>query len=296
MLACPAAANDCPAATILLNAFDRDFNIQRDLRAEDIKVEVDRKQVAILSVSLDIHPRRIVVMVDSSGSMGASSQNGGWGITLPAAGYAVDAVPASASSELVTFGEQLRRESTDFENRQTVGERVLALRKNGHPHGHTSLFDSIHQVLIGSEELHFGDAIYLVTDGGDDESRTSLQNLEEELISRGVRVFVFLILPREFHTEEEQRGAEHMDGLAESTGGIVVRISAAEITENGLAQLQKLAPRIIDQVENVYRLELAMPKVERSTRVKVGVIDHDQVKNIRNLAYSRQIVPCSRKP
>jgi len=295
LLACsPGVAGECSPPSILLNAFDSTFKIQQDLRAEDIRVEIDRKQAQILSLSLDTHPRRIVLMVDSSGSMEASPQKTGWGITLPAAAYAVDVLPASASPALVTFSDKLRLESSDFENRKLVGARVLHLAKR-QPRGPTSLFDSIDQVLVEFKELHFGDAIYVVTDGGDNKSKISLPKLEEELISRGVRVFVFLVVRARSRTEEEISGASQMDGFAESTGGDVVRISSAEIAGNERAQLDKLAPRIVGQVEGVYRLELDLSEVGRAARVKVAFVDRDRIRNTRNIAYSHQIVPCRRK-
>ena len=295
LLACsPGVAGECSPPSILLNAFDSTFKIQQDLRAEDIRVEIDRKQAQILSLSLDTHPRRIVLMVDSSGSMEASPQKTGWGITLPAAAYAVDVLPASASPALVTFSDKLRLESSDFENRKLVGARVLHLAKR-QPRGPTSLFDSIDQVLVEFKELHFGDAIYVVTDGGDNKSKISLPKLEEELISRGVRVFVFLVVRARSRTEEEISGASQMDGFAESSGGDVVRISSAEIAGNERAQLDKLAPRIVGQVEGVYRLELDLSEVGRAARVKVAFVDRDRIRNTRNIAYSHQIVPCRRK-
>jgi len=295
LLACSfAVAGDCSPPSILLNALDSNFKIERDLRAEDIKVEVDRKQAQILSLSLDTHPRRIVVMVDSSGSMEASPQKSGWGITLPAAAYAVDVLPASASPALVTFSDKLRRESSDFENRKLVGARVLNLAKR-HPEGPTSLFDSIDQVLVEFQELHFGDAIYLVTDGLDNKSRISLPKLEKELISRGVRVFVFLVVREGSRTEEEMSGTQ-MDGFAESTGGEIVRISSAEIAGNERAQLDRLAPQIVGQVEGVYHLELGLSEVEKAARVNVAFADRDRRKNTHSIAYSHQIAPCQRKP
>lgn len=294
LLACSAVANECSGPSILLNAFDRNFNIQRDLRAEDVKVEVDRKQAPILSLSFDTNPRRIVLMVDTSGSMEASPQKHGWGIGLPAAAYAVEVVPASAASELVTFSDTLRRESSDFEDLKLVGARVLDLAKR-QPKGRTSLFDSIEQVVIEFKELHFGDAIYVVTDGGDNRSTVSLPKLKEELISRGIRVFLFLVARGGPRTEEEMSGAAEMDGFAESTGGVVVRFPA-EIAGSERAELNKLAPRIVAQVEGVYRLELGISEVERTARVKVAFVDRDRTRNTRNIAFSQQIVPCPRKP
>jgi uncharacterized protein with von Willebrand factor type A (vWA) domain len=151
-------------------------------------------------------------MVDTSGSMEASPQKSGWGITLSAAAYAVDVIPASASCELVTFSDKIRRESSDFENRNLVGTRVLDLAKK-QPKGRTSLFDSIDQVRAESKELQFGDGIYVVTDGGDNKSRVSLPKLKEELIRREIRVFVFLVEREGRQSDEEISGASKVEEL-----------------------------------------------------------------------------------
>lgn len=290
---CAAAASDCSAPTIPLNAFDRNFNVERDLRAEDVKVEVDGKQAPILSLSFDTNPRRIVLMVDSSGSVEASPQQRGWGLAVPAAAYAAYVVPASASSELVTFSDKLLRESSDFENRKVVQAKVFDLAKR-QPKGRTSLFDSVHQVLTEFNELHFGDAIYIVTDGGDNNSRISRRKVIEELISRGVRAFVFLVQQGTPQTEEERRGGLDMYGFAESTGGAVVRITSVDV--GGREQLDHLAPQIVAQIEGVYRLELGISEVKKSSRVKVEFIDRERKHSTRNIVYSQQIVPCPREP
>jgi hypothetical protein len=289
----PAAASNCSSATILLNAFDRNFNIDRDVRAEDIRVEVNGKRAAILSLSLDMHPRRIVLMLDSSGSLQASEQQSRWGIGLPAAAYAANVVPENASSELVTFSDKIRRESSDFENRKVVQGRIFDLAKK-QPKGRTSLFDSVHQVLTEFKELHSGDAIYLVTDGGDNKSRISRAEVTEELVSRGIRVFVFLVAQATPQTEEERSGALGMVGFAESTAGAVVQMTLGDVA--GREQLDKLAPQIVAQVEGVYRLELGISEVKKTSRVKVAFIDPDRKHSTRKMVYSQRIVPCPREP
>ena len=289
---CSSAGSDCSAPAVLLNAFDKKLNLERDLRAEDIKVEADGKQVPILSFSFDTHARRIVLMVDSSGSVTPPQQTG-WGLAIPAAAFAAYVLPASASAQLVTFSDELRRESSDFENRKTVQERVFALAKR-QPKGRTSLYDSVYQALAEFKELHFGDAIYIVTDGGDNKSRLSGKKVVEELVSRGSRAFVFLIQGHPPLTEEERSGASDMYGFAESTGGTVVRITSNDPA--GREQLDNLAPQILAQVEGVYRLELGIPHLGKPYRVKVEFADRDRKHSTRNIVYSQQIVPCPGAP
>jgi hypothetical protein len=291
LFSCSAVASNCPHATILVNVFNRDLKVQSDLQATDLNVELDRRRVQVHSLLPDNRPRRIVLMVDTSGSMEASQRHTGWGIALPAAAYAVDVVPASASVALVTFSDMPRQESTYFESPKVVGAKVLDLNRR-QPQGATRLFDSIHQVLVGFTELHSGDAIYVVTDGGDNKSRISQVKLRQELIARGVRLFAFLVLrPTEAQTEEEVTGSFQVGNLAEFTGGDVVPISAAEIAGPHRAQLDKLAKHIVGEVENVYRVELEASSAEKAARVKVSFVDRDRKKS-GQISYTHEIAPC----
>ena len=287
-----AAASDCSAPAVLLNAFDRNLKLERDLRAEDMKVNVDNKHAPILSLSFDTHPRRIVLMFDSSRSMEASPQQSGWGLAIPAAAYAAYVVPESASAQLVTFSDTLRHESSDFENKQVVQGKVFDLAKR-QPKGLTSLFDSVNQVLTEFKELRFGDAIYIVTDGGDNKSRISRKKVTEKLSSHGIRIFIFLVQPPP-QTEEEKRGTSDMYAFAETTGGAVVSIASSDPA--ALKQLDNLAPQIIAQVAGVYRLEMGISEVKKTSRVKVEFVDRDRKNRTRNIVYSQEIIPCPSGP
>ena len=212
-----ALGNECSPPSIVLNAFDRNFAIQRDLRREDINVEIDRKPVKVVSLSLDARPRRIVLMVDISGSMRPSLLSRGF---YPAAAYAVDVIPPGASSALVTFSDKLRRESDGFEDPKVIGAKVVDLAKKDAHGGRTALFDSIEKVLVEFTELQFGDSIYVVTDGGDNRSKIRLSQLEQKLIDRGVRVFVFKIDRKGPLSADEVDGALEVENIAKFTGGI----------------------------------------------------------------------------
>ena len=85
-----------------------------------------------------------------------------------------------------------------------------------------------------------------------------------------------------------------MYGFAESTGGAVVRITSVDVGRR--EQLDHLAPQIVAQIEGVYRLELGISEVKKSSRVKVEFIDRERKHSTRNIVYSQQIVPCPREP
>jgi hypothetical protein len=292
LLPCSAFGGDCSHPIILMNAFDGNFQFETNLHANDLRVEVDRKRAPIVSFTLDSRPRRIVVMVDSSGSMQTSPHRTGFGLALSAAAYTVDVVPGSASAALVTFSDKIQQESKEFVSRTALGLKVLDL-KTMQPKGTTLLFDSIEQVLSDFPELGVGDAIYVVTDGGDDKSTGSLAKLKEELVSRGVRVFVFLLVRNDAETEREVRsGSQLIESLADATGGNVVRLSSAAFAEKDRAPLDELARGLAGQVENVYRIELGIPPADRATRTKVSVVNGNRGKNRVHMAYSHEMAPC----
>jgi hypothetical protein len=172
-----------------------------------------------------------------------------------------------------------------------VESRVLELAKQ-EPHGPTALFDSIDQALSLFPLPQLGDAIYLVTDGGDNKSKTSLNKLKEKLVLQGVRVFVFLV-PIEGHMSvEETEGQSLMGDLAEYTGGYLIRVPWHEIAgTNEKVWVMRAATQISGQVREMYEIELdALGLVGSRRRVKVGL--SGQKLDNGTLTYPRQLAPC----
>jgi hypothetical protein len=74
-----------------------------------------------------------------------------------------------------------------------------------------------------------------------------------------------------------------------------VQISSAEIAGNERAQLDKLAPRIVGQSRGSIPLRAASLRGGKSRSCEGGLCragPHKELRNIRNIAYSHQIVPC----
>src|SRR5664279_5408884 len=220
------------------------------LRPQDLQISVKGTPASILSVTQDKHFPQVILLVDTSGSMGPPRGGHGWGIGLLVARFAADAIPQDASVALGTFGEHLQ--VSEFQNRTSIVEQVLALRKI-EPKGKTALYNALSSTSSLFKRPQFGDSIYLVTDGGDNHSSVDLRQLEDDLIARGVRVFVFLVSANTlYHTPEEREGPDNMADLARTTGGILISLQWSEewFTKPEAASLAK---SIRDQVESPYR-------------------------------------------
>jgi len=294
LLACsPAVAGTCSHPVVFLNSVERDLTVARDLRADDLEVKVDGKRARVVSLSLNSGPRRIILMVDSSGSI-QPPQKRGWGIALRTAAFAVETVPSNASVAMLTFSERPQRESDGFEERQQIRRRILDLAKR-EPKGRTAILDSIDQALSLFGTPQPGDLIYLVSDGGENKSEVSLRKLREKLVAHGVRVFVFLVPHEEIVTREEEAGEAMTEELAQFTGGVVIRIPWGESERNRQTWLVKSAAEIGDEARAMYQMELGISdEVGSAGQVRVVFVNRKRDKN--TLAYPRQLVPCPPEP
>src|SRR5213079_563754 len=102
---CPAYAGDCSSASVWLSAVDSS-DVISTLREDNIRTKIGGKSARVLTFFLDTHPRRIILLVDTSASMSASPQDHHWGVGLLISGFAADAVPFNAAVMLVTIGEK----------------------------------------------------------------------------------------------------------------------------------------------------------------------------------------------
>jgi hypothetical protein len=289
LICSPVWGLDCSNASVWLNVVEKTSTVERDIQAQDLHVEIDGKPTKVISVSLDQRPRRIVLMVDTSGSMRRE-----WGITVATASFAADVIPSSATAALFIFDVKSAMESDGFESHQEIQRRVLELAKR-EPKGFTALWNSIDQVLSRFADLQSGDAIYLVTDGEDNRGMTPFSALQQHLLARGIRVFLFLVQTSAFDIEK-QRHDSLILGIAESSGGYVVPITWERIGENERRLLLRLAPQIVDQAEAVYRVQIELPKrVAEKGQVKIAFADSSRRARIRYIGYSHYVVPCVTK-
>ncbi len=288
--------SECSNPILLLNSVEPDLKAQRTIRAEDLGVTVDGKRVPIVSLSLNSGPRRVVLIVDVSSSMHPSDEGRGWRRTsLFTATFAADSAPEGAPLAMLTISDAPRRESDTFETRERVERRILDLAKT-EPQGKTALFDSVDQALSLFGTPQPGDAIYVVSDGGDNHSSVSFSKLKEKLVSHGVRVFVFPLPVEEFRTTSEEHYSEdRMEQLAELSGGYVIRVPWSEIAGKEHAWLEKSATQIREQAQVIYEVKLDIPGAAGRVR-KVKVTVNKEGRNGSTLAYPRQLAACPSQP
>src|SRR5437868_5007434 len=141
----------------------------RDLQSDELAVKIGGHPVPIKSLTFDEHPRRVIFFVDASGSMAPDSYPSGsrWSFAQRITTFALDTIPQNASIALVTFNE--KAQLIGFAGRKQIAADIIALTdKQGK--GRSALFDAIHEGMASLGASSLGDAMYLVTYGGDNYS------------------------------------------------------------------------------------------------------------------------------
>jgi Mg-chelatase subunit ChlD len=233
-------------------------------------------------------PLRVLLLIDSSGSMAPPKGGTGSGIALPTAAFAMDAVPSNAAVAVGRFAERLLL--SQWQDRDSAREQISSLKYQS-PKGQTALYASISEASSIFRGSQFGDTIYLITDGGDNHSATDSRRLIENLIARGIRVFAFLINNKEpFKTPEELEGRQVIEDLASLTGGALLTLPwSQEWISTGEAATA--ARQLREEVASPYQIDFQL-QAPLSKSAKLKLESPNDPKRY-SLAYPRRLEPCA---
>jgi len=230
--AAPLVAQDdpCLVRTIPVTAIDAHGNPVQELQASNLVGKLRGQPVEILSATLNTRPRRIMVVVDMSGTMLEPSA-GKWPVTRTMLEDVGQAAPIPGQIGMEFFAENVFGAVSVSPNPESVRMRVAWLQsakaEDLVPKGEqkTALWDALWQATDQLTPPRPGDVIYVLTDGGDNRSHHTDKELEEKLLSRGIRVFAFIpTVPMALRarTPEEESGPRPLKRILYSTGGSLI--------------------------------------------------------------------------
>lgn len=203
-----AHAQQAPTRVVTVTVLTADGQPVTNLTSENIRIRGGDAKAK--SFSLDANPRRIVLVLDTSGSMRAGDN----GITISSAGGVAHGksriAVASALMNLFLDNESpadllalyqfsdAPREVVPFTH--DVGEIRQAMTpvpfQRIKTAGHTDIVDTLDAILTNSQEpLGFGDSIVIFSDGGfdfDEGKGRKLTSYSPQLVQRGIRMFLAL--------------------------------------------------------------------------------------------------------
>jgi hypothetical protein len=299
--------------SIAVNVLDREGTLVTGLTAANFRGEFRGQPIKILSATVDSSPRRIVLLLDASGSM--TTEKGKWELAHRAVEDVVLFGRGNDAIALLLFTGKVN-ERVDFtQGRRAVADSLAAVRAGSgaaHQGSGTALLDAIAEGLILLGSPRTGDVIYAVTDGQDHSSHVKPRRVEMALECTGVRLFLFL-----FRSSLKDypfawilspagtvAGPDRIRQFVETTGGNWINLlpvghgirgkEGFEATEAELSAVGGAARQLYAQMAEVYRLDVALPmEVDKSRQWKLEVVD-EQGKKRKDLKliYPRRLAPC----
>jgi hypothetical protein len=288
-LAQQALQSQSATRSVIVNVFDARGNAVRNLSKENFHVSVNGKPSIVLGAKYTLAPRRIVVLLDMSGSMIGEEATGKWRIARQAADDLLEQTPGAVPIALLTFSDKVRG-VFDFSQGRAAIAKWLKEGPSQQPKlkypGRTALFDAVLQSLKLLQPVQPGDAVYAITDGGENGSRAWAGQARSALLQSGVRLFAFLFVePLPPSREQEDRNS--FLSMVYDSGGFAFGVSGRSVGmgpawaadylyDDYHPEKAKLFTQQLDiQVNGFWTLELATPPSNKASKMMLDVVDDD---------------------
>jgi len=324
LAAAPVRAQDnaCRRQSLMASVIDAQGTPVPGLSRANFSARFRGKPVNITFAELDTHTRRIVILLDASGSMLAER----WKPALDAVEDVLTKVPARIPIALSVFSDKAESKISFSQGRAAIAAELVVLRggRKALPKGkrQTALWDSVLDALEMFGTPHLGDIIYAITDGEDKESRHGSRFVEQTLSYSGIRLFAFLDLVR----PQGDVGIRLMDKPGPYTSQIGDLREAVQTTSGFLVHYggdrpaidprtdpdvlfaqqeatmkaeRHLFPRealdaLYRQMEVFYRLDVELPEaVDKPRDWDLKLEGSGESKKVWNLVYPRKLMPCA---
>ena len=233
-----------------------------DLSKDNFRVSEDGVEQTITYFAKDDAPISIGVLLDTSGSMRNKMRRS----SEAAATFFQTANPQDEFF-LIEFGDRPKLTVPFTNNPDELYRHVV----HAHAFGRTSLLDAVHMASIQMKQARNSrKAILIVSDGGDNRSRFTPRQVQEDVLESDMQIYAIGIFEPDTTrklTTEEQNGPDLLEELAETTGGRHYRV-------DDIDQLATIAGRISTDLRNQYVLGYTSTNAGRDGKyrqVKVNV-------------------------
>jgi hypothetical protein len=290
-----AQTNSNSTQVLTLGVRDRQGRIATDIQPNQMVVK--GLAASVQRLELDNAPRRILLLLDTSGSMG-NYKSLSWSNV---AQFAIQFTLQRKGDDLIgldSFAEKDQMLVPFTMDSQLVVRSIERLTSSGR--GRTMLGLALNEILARKEDgLRFGDAIILVSDGERSEAdKTNFAQLRDDLTRAGIRICLVRVPP--IMGPGATTDASNASRFVKETGGIefnvinplneVQPLSGARVDQERLASTAQAAYAF---ARTYYRvgLEVSEP-IQKPRQLTLEVLD-EQRRSMKHLQlnYPRYLLP-----
>ena len=265
-----AQADSCLRRSVPVNVLNDQGQIVTGLTENNFIGSIRHQPVKVLSVTQDDSPRRVVIVIDASGSM--TGERSTWHLYLAVAHNLVTPMSSETLAGLIVFGSKVDKNISLTSNKKQLEDELTILESgnNALPKGlrQTALWDALGAAASEFGSPQDGDAIYTITDGGDNWSKTSTNSLTEDLLNKLIRLFTFSLNTDRGPAVEEATGLLSLMDISNATGGYAVNLpkSATGMIPALVNRSGEITPQggmLMTQYRQIFsfqRMQIELPK------------------------------------
>ena len=306
-----AQCDSCLNRTVTVNVFDGTGNPVKSLGKANFRAVMHKREVGIVSASYDAGPHRIVILLDTSGSMISGAK---WKAAVAVAEALVSWASPQSSLALLNFTDHVEDKIGFSHGRKEVADELAKLestrwREIKGPRK-TAVLDALLEALSLLQPAHSGDAICLISDSYDNASETRQSQMNQALLTSGVRLFGFAPLDRResggSSVPMSRLGPGQVRELTETTGGSFYAFTAlwdrigfsapgqVQLSPQDREALLSASQVLSFELSEFYRLQIALPEVpDKARRWTLELVDSGGKRNPHfQLVYPRLLANC----
>jgi hypothetical protein len=298
LLAAAQQNSACEERTLPVNAVDSHGQQVLGLTSEQFRADFQGQSVKVLSAKFESRPQRILLLVDVSRSMWLDVQQRE--LAKLVANDIVSAGPPQAELALATFSSKFETNVRFGQGRNAVREAILSLAAPPKIAetlaGETALYDAILEAAKMFGDPQSGDVVYAITDGLDNESKTTTGKVLQYLEQRNIRLFVSVIHNSRFILMSGAGGGPEIVGkTARETGGNYTILETYDPKKSAPGASTVAVHQLYDLMASYYLLDIELPKdPDKPRELKLTVVDaNGKKKKATNVLYSQTVFPCA---
>lgn len=199
-----------------------------DISFADLEGTLRGKPVKVLSLTRDTRPHRVVLVLDASGSMGMTfgGNRSPWFLEVVLARNFFAVTRGQVPLAMLTFKDRVDEIAGFTPDNSSFADKLQKIGDSDYRRasvkGYTALLDALLQGLEMLDHPTSADAVFVLTDGGDNVSKQSFSAVARHFERTTVRLFSILIRSHQHgyrnHIPEEF-DAQDLRVLARNTGG-----------------------------------------------------------------------------